>query len=109
MVMFVQARSIIVVSQECYETKCKVNCKTTKTMPCSFFYFALTAKSLRLIKCCLVKMCEGLEVVLYIFNVNGCFHILATSLQVYVCLCGCARACVHVRVQGRGEPLVYFL
>jgi len=59
-------------------------------MPCSFFYFALTAKSLRLIKCCLVKMCEGVEVALYIFNLNinvsGCFHTLATSLQVCVCV-----------------------
>jgi hypothetical protein len=37
MVMFVQACSVVVVSQEQYEPKCKVNCKTTKVLASSCF------------------------------------------------------------------------
>ena len=98
MVLFVQVFAVTVVSQEQYEPKCKVNCKTTKILPFSCFT-AGKLKSLYLIKCCLVKMCEGVEVALHIFNlhesVSGCFHTLATSLW-------------GGDVQGRREPLVYF-
>jgi len=54
-----------------------------------------------------VKICEGLEVTSYIFNLNEnviCyFHILATSL--HLCVCECA----HVRDCGEGDSLQYIL
>ena len=92
MFVFVEPCTIIVVSQEWYEPKCKVNCKTTKILPCPCFT-EFELKSLCLIKFCLVKMCEGVEVASHIFNLNGCFHTPVTSLQ-EVCVCVHAYVCV---------------
>ena len=61
MVMFVLACTVIILSQEQYEPKCKVNCKTTKSCPVPVS-LKVKVKSLCLIKCCLMKMCEGVEV-----------------------------------------------
>ena len=70
-------------------------------------------KSQCLIKCCLVKMCEGVEVALCMFNLNGnvrgCLHTLTTSLHVcmfvFMCVCECLCVCVCVCVR---MLLVYF-